>query len=209
MSSEDEEERIEAGYNDALMRINIWVSGVTGPEGVAPLELSREDLAVVFREWGAKPDVLTLGDKEKLGARHYSTPARAPAMKAVWGEEKYKTFKHWCEAYGIDYETRTGHTLAAVTFQETKMVSKTEGMKGFFMDLTALAFTTKAEFPYEEFVRRTEARFRNGEIAANGEDKRLRQEIVVHGYNDDKEFAPAGFPPEFPEKMFDYLKASK
>ena len=209
MSIDDErrQEEREIEHNDAQMYVAEWVDQLTKGEMVKDLE--RGQLKILLEAHGAKFDNLSGEEQKKLHAKHYSNPSRSSAMTAVWGD-RYQEYKDWCDKYVIDYEERTGKTLPAVKFQASGNESKTEGMRGFFGDLTAYAATSEFEFSYDDLIQRSEARVKNGKLREEGiTDKESRTRIVVKGYDKDKPFAPAGFPAEFPQKALSFIESWK
>ena len=204
IDDERQEEKREIEINDAQVNVSKWVQDlehtVTG--------LERGYLQTFLEVHGANFKELTISEQEKFHAKHYSNPSRSNGMQAVWGD-KYSQYKAWCEDYVAVYESRTGKVLPQVRFPSGN-TSKTEGMRGFFADLTAYAATNDFEFSNEDFTNRVKARVRNGQLRESGiTDKESRAKIVVTGYDNNDPFAPAGFPPEFPQKALALIESWK
>lgn len=135
-------------------------------------------------------------------------------MKAVWGD-RYKLFWEFCDT----------NPQAPITFKKTGNIDRTAGMRQYFGELTALAYTSEEEFSTGDFITRITAQAINGRLRERGlTGKYNRMLIRVGGYNtinysfkgkpDDKRegplpFAPASFPPEFPKKAWEFMKTWK
>ncbi len=126
----------------------------------------------------------------------------------LYGGDKYKEYREFCNKYIAEYEERTGKELPKVEFKhddKPSTFSKTEGMRGFFADLTAYSFADTNEYKFETLDLVTRARLNNGKAREDG-TKTERFRVTIEGYNKNKSFEPAGFPPDFPEKALSFVR---
>lgn len=193
--------------------VETWMKNLS--ETSIAKELDRQVLKDVFESMGVErnvPEELRV----LLFSQHYPNPSRSTAIKHIWKERK-KEFADFCKPL----------SQSQVVFQESGNVEVSPGMRGFFADLTSLAYTSEEEFSMGDFVARTTARAINGMFREKGSTKFTnRMHIRVKGYNQagvqyrtgpnkdivqDEEvpFAPASFPPDFPVKAWEFMKTWK
>jgi len=126
----------------------------------------------------------------------YSNKGKAPGMKAVWGEERFRGFKTWVDGYITEYEARTGKELPVlVGKKDGKIVEVTDikyaGMRQWLGELTAFA---AGQLDFDKYKRLTEDRWRKGKIwEGKGEGEKIPSS------------PHALFPPEFPLRAWGYL----
>lgn len=209
MDTEDRELAKVEEFYDADAHVFTWVDGYIKREEEG--ELDKGQLRNFFEYCGAKEPRAEL--KDKLKFKSYGNKARSKVMKDVWGDH-YGEFKDWCDKYVDEYEEKTGKKLPHIAFKDkdeqgnviaTREV-KTEGMRGFFADLTAYAFGSEGDYTFEDLDLVTRARLDSGKAREEGV-KIERFRIKIEGYNKDKEFEPAGFPPDFPEKALNFIRS--
>ena len=195
----------EIAFNDAESHVFTWLDLYL--QGKQEKELNNVELKTLFEFCGAT-DKIELELREKFAVKHYGNKSRSESMEAVWGG-KYKEYREFCNKYVAEYEERIGKELPKVEFKhddKPSTFSKTEGMRGFFADLTAYAFADTNEYTFETLDLVTRARLNNGKARKEG-TKTERFRITIEGYNKNKSFEPAGFPPDFPEKALGLIKS--
>lgn len=200
--------KIEEFY-DADAKVFEWVDVYFNKEdGIGVIE--KSDLRTYFEGCGAKEP--SDEARKKLAFKHYGNKSRSNSMKEIWGD-KYKEFKRFCNEYVEDYESESGKVLPVVEFKHgdgPSTFSKTEGMVSFFADLTALAFAFDDEYVFKNFDYVNNARekaFRvRSEKSKLTEEDRVKIRITIPGYNNDKAFVPASFPPDFPAKALEKIR---
>jgi hypothetical protein len=195
------EELAARPFEERAAQVQRWIDNFRH-EGFFGL-LSPEMLRSVLVELGANFE--NWDEEGRRSLAHYSNKGKHLGMEQVWGPRRQE-FRDWCDEWVQEYEAQTGAELPRVIFtdEETgeKRPSKTEGMRGFFGELTAYAAGC-LDFP--DFNRRLAAR-----LANFGKPKEEREKITIPGYNLNKEgkeraFAPASFPPEFPPDAWDEI----
>lgn len=200
----DKGEMQEIACNDADTHVSTWLDSYL--KGEPERELNNVELKTLFEFCGAT-DKIEPEVRKKFESKHYGNKSRSEAMEAVWGS-KYKEYREFCNIYVAEYEERTGKELPKVEFKhdnKPSTFSKTEGMRGFFADLTAYAFAEhNSDYTFETLDLVTRARLNNGKAREDG-TKLERFRIKIEGYNKNKEFEPAGFPPDFPEKALSFI----
>jgi hypothetical protein len=191
--------------------VNEWVKDLT--ETSIAQKLDRSALRMVLEDLGAVKEISEEERRSFFGDR-YSNADRAKAMRSVWGEN-YGAYKSFCEQF----------SFSEVKFKETGTVDKTAGMRQFFGELTALAYTNEEEFTMGDFIARITAQAVNGRLREAGFSARSNRMLIrVPGYNtmtyrlagqDESEktgelpFAPASFPTEFPQKAWEFINTWK
>jgi len=208
----DREERelvkIEEFY-DADTKVSEWVDVYFNKEdGIG--EIDKSTLRTYFEGCGATEP--RAESRKTLAFKHYGNKSRSKVMREVWGD-RYNEFKTFCREYVEDYESEIGKTLPAVEFKHENRpstFSKTEGMMSFFADMTALAFASDDEYAFQNFdevnhVREQASRIRS-EKGKLSEEDRAKIRITIPGYNNNKPFVPASFPPDFPTKALEKIR---
>ena len=153
-------------------------------------ELDAAVLRAVLEAHGANFD--NLDGQGYLSLSGYSNKIKHLGMEQVWGANRGK-FRKWCEEWVSEYE-KTHDSLKAVKF--TGRPSKTEGMRQFLGQLTSYA---GGRLEFDDLKEDFEKRYRNF-----GKPKGQGERLLIPGYNisektgEEKPFAPASFPPEFP-----------
>lgn len=202
----DQENRLEQRMNefyDADTHISTWADVYFNKkDGIS--EIDRSDLRPFFEYCGAKEPSTEL--RGKLDSKHFGNKSRATVMRDVWGKH-YDDMIEFCNSYVAEYESK-GETLPHL---KDKPKSKTEGMIGFFTDLTALAFAGEGNYTFEDFDLVTSKRIESFEARKVGSWKKENFQITIKGYNKNEEgvevpFAPASFPPDFPEKALSFIR---
>lgn len=204
----DKEEMLEIAFNDADSHVSTWLDLYLQNE--ANTELNNIELKTLFEFCGAT-DKIDPELRKKFESKHYGNASRSEAIEAVWGG-KYKEYRKFCNEYVKEYEKTTGKELPKVKITvgvkdgDPPKFTKTSGMKGFFADLTAYAFAEHdSDYPFETLDKVTRARLNNGKAREDG-TKTERFRIKIEGYNKNKEFESAGFPPDFPEKALSFIR---
>ncbi len=168
-------------------------------------EIHQPDLRSVLESFGAN---FNLSETERESLRGYSEKQRSKGVKAVWGN-KYDSYNQWTKKYVQEYEQQTGQVLPSLQRQTNSPSPKepshrkNSGMKQFLNDLTCFA---AGELSSENFALYTETRIKNG-IAWSESRKNDRVKISVP--TSSKPILIGSFPPDFPQKAFDWLKNSQ
>lgn len=199
MSKELREEQEINDFLDADNRVFEWVDVYFNKEdGISVIE--KGDLRTYFEGCGATEP--SAESRKKLAFRHYGQKQRSAVMKEIWGD-KYDRFKKWvAEEYIPDAEA-SGLKLFHL---KNKPDTKSEGMISFFADMTAFAFSPEDGYTFENFDLVTSTRIASYEKHVQGGWKKEDFQIPIPGYNDDKPFAPASFPPDFPAKALEQIR---
>lgn len=204
-------ERKSKELEQATSVVDEWVKKLS--ETFMAGELDRSALRQVLESLGANPEI-SEDERRKFHGDSYSNAQRSPAMKAVW-ENRYGEFVEFTKSFSV----------SEVKFKKTGNKDKIAGMKQLLGELTAYAFTTEEEFSQGDFMARITARAINGKFRQVEITHRTsRMFIKVSGYNmvnyvfygqeGDKRtgempFAPASFPPEFPQQAWNFMKSWK
>jgi hypothetical protein len=165
-------------------------------------EIHQPDLRSVLESFGAN---FNLSETEKESLKGYSEKQRSKGVKAVWGN-KYDSYNQWTKNYIQEYEQQTGKILPSLVRQSNSPSSKepsrrkNSGMKQFLNDLTCFA---AGELSSENFALYTETRIKNGIAWSEG---RKNDRVRIPVPNSTKPILVGSFPPEFPQKAFDWLK---
>lgn len=187
-------------FCDADAKVSEWVDVYFNHEdGVG--EISKSDLKTYFEGCTAKE--LSAEARKKLAFSHYGQKQRSRVVKEIW-EEKYDEFKKWVKDKYIPEAEASGQKLYHL---KGKPESKSEGMVSFFADMTAFAFADEGDYTFENFDLVTSARIASYEGHQKGNWKKEDYQIPISGYNNGVPFAPASFPPDFPEKALNFIRS--
>lgn len=179
-------------------------------------ELDRKVLRDVFESMGAN---FNIGSElqEKFGRIHYDNSIKSDSVKAVLGS-RYKEFWYFCKTIAPE---------KGIVYKESGNKDTTAGLRHFLIELVTYAATTEEEFSSADFITRVTGQAVNGklrEIFGGVLKLEHRMAIRVNGYNtihftfDDKPeelregplpFAPASFPPDFPNQAWEFMKTWK
>ncbi len=189
-------------FEERAAEVRRWIDyfSAEGSVGI----LNREIIKVTLADLGANFETLDEAGKRSLAG--YSNRAKHLGMEQVWGS-RGQEFRTWSERWARQYELEEGVELHKIVFKNKKTgkrrISKTEGMRQFFGEITSYAAGCLSFF---DLGKRLRARWQN---FGKPEDK--REKITVSGYNlskksaKEKPFAPASFPPEFPTDAWDEI----
>lgn len=173
-----------------------WVKNIGERQkvGEIPLGILRD----VLTHYGANLENLTEGDKKSL--QGYSEKDKGLGVRAVWGDDFVNEYKDWTKDFIEEYESK----LSNRKLPELKPSGrKNSGMMQFLFELTALA---SGEMPSKTFKEYTEARVTNGKLWA---ENRSRERIRIKVPTADEPILLLSFPPEFPEKAWEWIWARK
>ena len=153
---------------------------------------------------------------ERFDRKHYSFNKRKKSVQAVLGDN-YEKVMGFCGQFGAD---------KGVVFRKTQNKVVSFGPRQVVTELIALAVTSEERYSQSDFVTRLTAQAINGKLREMGMSAtKDRMAIRVPEYNtityyfhDDPEddpriadlpFAPVSISPDFPNKLWDYMKTLK
>lgn len=186
-------------FIDADTRVSEWIDVYFNKEDGIP-EINKGDLNIFFEGCGAKEPSSEV--QKQLSFNHYGQKQRSSVMREIWGD-KYSKFKEWIKDEYIPEAENKGVKLFHL---KNKPDSKSEGMLSFFADMTALAFASEGGYSFENFDLITSNRMRSYETHIKGGWKKEDFQITISGYNENKPFAPASFPPDFPSRALEKIR---
>ncbi len=165
-------------------------------------EMDASVMRSALEKYGANFEPIEGNEALKVSLGKYSNKGKHEGMKAVWGDKR-KRFRDWTEKWADEYEERTGDKLPRIVFEDEETgeqrPSRTEGMRQFLGELTSYAVGI---LDADSFKERLEARHFNFH-----KRKEERRRIVVADHNNDKPFAPASVPPEFPNAALNEIQS--
>ena len=178
------------------IEVSSWLSDISKTGQVK--EITCYDVREVLKSFGAN------FNKEKIGIEifslldEYTNKAKAPGLKAVWGDF-FQEYKNWTNEFVQNYEKENKTTLPALK----RSGNKNSGMIQFFGELTGFA---AGRTNYFTLKKHWENRLLNGKLWQEGKkDQRIRIPII----GSEKPILIASIPPGFIEAAWEKIKSNK
>lgn len=173
--------------------VNNWLSDISKTGQVK--EIVHYDIREVLKTHGAN---FNIGIEKLSFLDEYTNKAKAPGLKAVWGDF-FQEYKDWTNEFIQNYEKENKTILPALK----ESGKKNSGMIQFFGELTGFA---AGRINYFTLKKNWEARLLNGKLWQEGKkDQRVRIKII----GNEKPILPSSVPPGFIEAAWEKITNNK